>query len=106
MDKSDLILKAIDDLKKDINGVALRTQRLERTLKGDSEYEQKGLIHDIKDTKQTAKHAVELADSVQENLTVYINKEKIRRAKQTGLALGAGIGGGGFGAWLKSLFGG
>ena len=100
------ILSELKSLNENVQKQGERTRRMERLLIGDKEFMQKGLIHEVRETQQ------ELIDTnykiVQNNESFerYKSKETVRKAKQTGLVLGASIGGGGLGAWLKSLFGG
>lgn len=66
---------------------SIRTQRIERALTGDKDYDQKGIVQDVNDIKK------------------YIDKDKVDKAKQKGIVIGLGAASGGLMAWLKSLWG-
>ena len=85
-DKIDMILDKLDALEKSHHHSAQRTQRIERLLIGDKGFEQEGLIHTVKSHQK------------------FVEKEKLRDAKQMGIAMGFGAASGGVVAWVKSLF--
>lgn len=85
-EKLNAILSKLDEMDKAQSNTALRTARIERVLIGDESYKQNGIIHDVAEAKE------------------YINKDKINKAKQTGIVIGVSAASGGLVAWLKSLF--
>lgn len=80
------ILSKLEDIEKQGANNSIRTQRIERLLIGDKDYDQKGIVHDVADAKE------------------YIQKDKQRKAQQTGMVIGVSAASGGLIAWIKSFF--
>jgi TolA-binding protein len=112
MDDVKIILQKLERMEGKINSIernqvdhqersektSVRVQRIERLMKGDEEYEQKGFIHEVKEIKV-------LAIDTSQKFQKYKADENIRTARKVGLFAGLGLTGGGFGAWLKTYFG-
>lgn len=78
--------KETAETKKAIFSVSVRTQRLERTLVGDKEYEQKGVFQKVQEHED------------------FIIKHRLTESKRTGVIIGLSAASGSLAAWLKSIF--
>jgi hypothetical protein len=83
-EKLSAILELCKELKANQEKQGIRLARVDRTIKGDPEYNQDGLIHKV--------HSHES----------YISKQKIRTAKQTGVIAGISMAFTGLMEWLRS----